>query len=70
MKLIGNDGIIDYSKVYIENSRVSVKFGPLLGMEGAIKRIDKRKGRATIILNFLGEPRLVDVGIEILEKLE
>lgn len=66
IKLIGDNGIIDYSKVFIENSKVSVKDGPLHGMEGIIKKIDKHRSRAKIELVLMGEPRLIDVGIEMI----
>ena len=58
--------VIDYSKIFIENSIVYVKEGPLQGMEGIIKRVDKRKGRATIALDFMGESRMINLGVEIL----
>lgn len=68
LKLINENNIIDYSKIFIENSKVYVKDGPLHGMEGIVKRVDKRKGRATIALDFMGESRMIDLGVEILNK--
>jgi transcriptional antiterminator NusG len=35
-------------------------------MEGIIHRVDKRKNRAKIMLNFLNSVKLIDVGIEVL----
>ncbi|PEW10115.1 antiterminator LoaP [Bacillus cereus] len=68
LKLLGKEDIIDYSKVYIENSKVSVESGPLKGKEAIIKKVDKRKKRAKILLNFLGRENTIDVGIEILDN--
>jgi transcriptional antiterminator NusG len=68
LKLTNYDGIIDYSKIYVENSIVYVKDGPLLGFEGLIKKIDMHTNRAKIQINFMGEPRLVDVGLEMFCK--
>lgn len=68
IQLIGDGEIIDYSKIYLENSKVFVKSGPLYGMEGIIKKIDKRKKRAKILLSFMGVEKKIDVGIEILSK--
>jgi transcription termination/antitermination protein NusG len=68
LQLIGDGEIIDYSKVYLENSMVSVKSGPLLGMEGIIKKVDKHKNRAKILLKFFGVERTIDVGIEIISN--
>jgi len=70
LRLVGNDDIIDYSRVYVENSKILVKEGCLFGIEGIIKKIDKHKNRAKVQLNFMGELRFVDVGIELLHKLD
>lgn len=66
LKLIDYRGVIDYSKIYIEGLRVFVKEGPLMGFEGMIKKVNKHTNRARVQLNFMGELRLVDVGIELL----
>lgn len=68
LKLIGNGEIIDYSEIILENSRVLVKSGPLQGLENIIKKIDKRKNRAKIILNFIGTEKVIDVGIKVISK--
>ncbi|SDD51794.1 transcriptional antiterminator NusG [Paenibacillus sp. CF095] len=69
LQLIGESEIIDCSALYIENAKVRVSSGPLKGKEGIIKKIDKRKRRARIALNFMGHEKLLDVGIILLEKL-
>lgn len=66
LRLVNNGEIIDYSKVYIINSKVFVDSGPLKGMEGYIKKIDKRRGRAKILIGFMGVEKTVDIGIELL----
>ena len=70
LRLVNNGEIIDYSRIFIVNSRVLVKSGPLHGMEGIIRRVDKRKGRAQISLDLLGSPKLFDLGVEILDELD
>ncbi len=70
LKLIGFNDTVEYSSIYIENSNVRVVSGPLQGFEGIIKKIDKRKKRAKVVLSLMGEERTVDLGIEILNKLE
>jgi len=35
-------------------------------MEGIIRKVDKRKNRAKILLNFMGCEKTMDVGIEVL----
>lgn len=70
LKLIDENSVIDYSKIFIENSRVYVNAGPLKGLEGLIRKVDKRKGRARISLDFLGSPREIDLGVHILSRVE
>lgn len=69
LDLIGNGEVIDYSKIYFENSKVFVKSGPLHGMEGIIKKVDKRKNRAKIQIDFMGTQKMIDLGIEVLKNL-
>lgn len=65
-KLIYNDEIIGVSNLLLEDGKVHVVDGPLVSMEGIIKRIDYRKGRAKVIISFLGEEKTVDLGISVL----
>lgn len=66
-RLICNGELIGLSSVLMENDKVLIVDGPLVSMEGYIAGIDYRKGRAKIKLNFLGEERMVDLGIAILK---
>ncbi|PEM20849.1 antiterminator LoaP [Bacillus wiedmannii] len=70
LQLIGTDETIDFSTIYIENNKVKVLEGPLKGKEDIIKKVDKRKKRAKIILRILGNEIRLDVGIEILTTTE
>ena len=70
LKLVGDNNIIDYSRLFIENSKVCVKDGPLLGMEGILRKVDKHNNRAKIELFLMGAPRLIDVGIEMIYASE
>ncbi|MDK8180293.1 antiterminator LoaP [Paenibacillus sp. UMB4589-SE434] len=66
LQLINNENIIEYSNVIVENAKVCVQSGPLYGMEGIIKKIDKRKRRAQIAVSFFGGERSIEVGIELI----
>ncbi|MBO1581241.1 antiterminator LoaP [Bacillus sp. XF8] len=68
LQLLQKSETIGFSQLYAENSEVIVISGPLKGLEGIIKKIDRRKNRAKIELNFLGVVKLIDVGIEVLTK--
>lgn len=66
--LTGKGDVVDYSRVYVVDSKVIVKSGPLLGKEGIIKEVDKRKLRAKISVQFMGAPKEIDVGIELIDQ--
>ncbi|UFJ41780.1 antiterminator LoaP [Brevibacillus humidisoli] len=68
LQLLGDGEIVDYSRVYLEKSQVIITSGPLQGLEGIINKVDKRKNRANILVNFMGKEKHIDVGIEILSK--
>ncbi|WP_139488139.1 antiterminator LoaP [Brevibacillus dissolubilis] len=70
LHLIDAEGLIDYSDVLIENSRVTILSGPLKDFEGIIKKIDKHKNRAKVELKFLDKVMSVDVGVHILYQSE
>ncbi|MCX7026868.1 MAG: transcriptional antiterminator NusG [Spirochaetes bacterium] len=53
-----------------ENNRIKVIEGPLLGMEGRIVRVDRRKRRAKITLELENSSISFDLGFEVLQKLE
>jgi transcriptional antiterminator NusG len=56
------------SKVYFdENSRIVVADGPLMGLEGKIIKVDKRKGRAKIKLDIYDDSFSIDLAFEVIE---
>ena len=67
-KLICNNEVIGSSEIYMQGNRVIVVDGPLLGLEGYIESIDKRKGRAKVMLNLMGEARIVELSITMVQS--
>jgi len=64
----GTDGTIGVSKAFFdENSRIVIKDGPLLGLEGRIVKVDRRKQRATIMLDLYADSFPVDLSFELIE---
>jgi len=61
------DGI-EVSKGFIVGDKINVTEGPLLGMEGFIKKIDRHKRIAIISLKLFERETDVSVGLEIVEK--
>ncbi|GHT64263.1 hypothetical protein FACS1894110_03580 [Spirochaetia bacterium] len=55
------------SRVYFnENSRIVVVEGPLMGLEGSIIKVDKRKGRAKIKLDLYNDSFSIDLAFEVI----
>lgn len=67
-RLCGKERVADMSYGFIENDAISITSGPLVGMEGVVKKIDRHKRLAWIEQVMFGEKRLIRVGLEILEK--
>ncbi|OAB26467.1 hypothetical protein PMSD_25095 [Paenibacillus macquariensis subsp. defensor] len=65
LSILNDYETIEYSSVLVRNKRVIVMSGPLKGKEGKIKKIDKRKNRAKLAMNFLGDEILIDIGLDI-----
>lgn len=66
-KLVCNNETIEISNILVENGKVLVVDGPLVNLEGQIVSIDRRKGRAKVRLDFLGEDRTVELGVNLLQ---
>jgi transcriptional antiterminator NusG len=57
------------STVYFdEYSRIVVTDGPLMGLEGKIIKVDKRKGRAKIKLDLYEDSFAIDLAFEMIDK--
>jgi transcription termination/antitermination protein NusG len=66
-RLIVDNDTIGISNAFVENGNVIITDGPLLGMDGIIESIDKRKGRVKVRINFIGEQRLIELSINMLQ---
>lgn len=56
--------------IFDENDRIVVKEGPLKGQEGKIIKVDRRKGRAKIVLDLYNKSFPIDMGFEVVEKAD
>ena len=70
INLMNKDGTITSSSLFLENDKVIIKEGPLLNYTGLIRKINARKGRAKIILNFLGRECKIDIAIKCLSMIK
>ena len=67
-RLGGNGYVVEMSEGIIEQSKVRVTSGPLMGMEGYIRKIDRHKRKAWMELELFGRKQMVQVGLEIVAK--
>ena len=58
------------SEVFVADSKVTVVSGPLQGLEGKIIKIDARRFRAKVDISFMGEPRIVELAVNVIKKSE
>lgn len=68
-KLTINGDVIGASDVFIQNDTIQIIDGPLMSMEGKIVEINKRKGRVKVLLDFIGESRIIELAINIVQKM-
>ncbi|HBZ81685.1 MULTISPECIES: antiterminator LoaP [Brevibacillus] len=69
LRLLNHDEQIDFSQVYTQDSKVYVESGPLKGMEGIVKKVDKHKRRVKVLVSLMGDERMIDLGIELIEPM-
>ena len=60
--------VVVMSEGIIEQSQVKVTSGPLMGMEGYIRKIDRHKRKAWLEMELFGRKQMVQVGLEIVAK--
>ena len=66
--LINEKDVIDISEGYMEGDIVHVTRGPLVGMEGSIKKVKPRQGAAILEMNIFNRKTEVSLGFELIEK--
>lgn len=64
----GEEQIVGMSEGFIENDKVVVSSGPLVGREGLIRKIDRHKRKAFVEVEMFGRPQKIEIGLEILWK--
>lgn len=65
----GEKQVVEMSEGVIEQSRVRITSGPLVGMEGLIRKIDRHKRKAWLEVPMFGSVQTVQVGVEIVAKV-
>lgn len=70
LNLINKDGVIDISTIAIEDDKVFVFDGPLTNYSGVITKLNKRKKRIRVVLDFLENKKDLDIGADYLPELD
>lgn len=65
---MGAIGPIGMSEVLDEGGKITVISGPLKGLEGNIKTLDRRRFRARVNISIMGEPRVVELAVNVIKK--
>ncbi|GAB6085009.1 KOW motif-containing protein [Alkaliphilus crotonatoxidans] len=68
--MVDHEGLINISQALIIDDRIRIMEGPLLGKEGIIKKLDKRKGRAKVEFTINYNTLLIDLGIDVIQKVK
>ncbi len=66
--LSGKERVVKFSEGYIAGEKVVVVKGPLKGMEGTIRKVDRHKRKAYLEIPMFGRVLNAQVGLEIVEK--
>lgn len=69
-RLTGEGDVVPVSFGIIENDKVVIHTGPLKGMEGYIKKIDRHKRKAYLKIEMFNRMVETCVGLEIVDKIE
>ncbi len=70
LNLCNNRHCIESSRGIIKGDSIYVTNGPLKGRESIIRKINRHKKQALIEMDFMGDKRIVNVALEIVEKVQ
>ena len=69
LKLGKEEQLVAMSTGIIESDQVRILTGPLQGMEGCIRKIDRHKRKARVSVEMFGRSVDMEVGLEIISKV-
>lgn len=69
-KFGGTEHIVEMSIGMIVNDQVQITSGPMMGMEGCIRKIDRHKRTARIEVEMFGRTMEATIGVEIIKKIK
>ena len=67
-RLGGDDHIAEMTVGFIVGDKITVTQGPLMGLEGSIRKIDRHKRQCIVEVDMFGQKIQTKVGLEIVSK--
>lgn len=67
-KITNKDHVAEISVGFIEGDKLIIESGPMQGMEGFVKKIDRHKRRALLVVEMFGRKVEMMLGLEVLKK--
>lgn len=67
-KLAGEDELVEISKGVIQEGKTVITDGPLKGLEGYIRKVDRHKRVAWLEIRMMGRTVETQVGLEVLRR--
>lgn len=67
-KITNKDHVAEISVGFIEGDKLIIESGPLQGMEGMVRKIDRHKRMAQITVEMFGRTVDMTLGLEVLKK--
>lgn len=68
LRLGKEEQLVEMSTGIIENSQIRILEGPLMGLEGTIRKIDRHKRKAWLEIEMFGRTVEMQVGLEVIAK--
>lgn len=70
ISLSDNEHCIGASYGFIEGEKIHVTEGPLKGLEGVVRKVNRHKREALIEIEIMGNVRLINVALEVVDKVK
>lgn len=67
-RLAGEDALVEMSRGVIQKGKTVITDGPLKGLEGYIRKVDRHKRVAWLEIQMMGRTVETQVGVEVLRK--
>ncbi|HBN57605.1 MAG TPA: transcription antiterminator [Lachnospiraceae bacterium] len=68
LRLAGEDELVEMSRGVIQEGKTVITDGPLKGLEGYIRKVDRHKRVAWLEIQMMGRTVETQVGVEVLRK--